>query len=83
MKVYPKVELGEWITIGMYDCVIRKIYDHSLQSSVGQVVFNKDKPTTHDFEWSGDGWVFSESSDFGGYVHESDRYVQILKQGKY
>lgn len=83
MSKCPDISVGKWITIENQDCVISKLYNAESQSGVGQVIFNKSKPTTHVFDWNGDTWFFPEQPDFGGYGRDSDPFVQQLKRGRY
>jgi len=78
----PKIILGEWVVVGGVDCVISNIYEKDSQFGSCEVVFNADKPTTHDVTWDGQKWVFPNRSDFGGYADKTDPYVAILKRGK-
>lgn len=79
----PLVRPGEWIKVGGNDCVVTHVYEDDSQPETGMLVFNPKKPTTHEFRWDGDHWVFSDSPDYGGYARESDPYVRQLKRGKY
>jgi len=36
-------------------------------------------PITHEVDLDGAKWSFPQRPDFGGYVREGDRFVQILK----
>lgn len=46
-----------------------------------KVVFNPQKPTTHDVDWNGQQWFFPERPDFGGYGRDGCPFVRKLKQG--
>ena len=83
MKDIPKIKPGDWLTVGSNDCVVSMIYPPDSQSGVCLVVFNKNKPTTHDIDWDGTKWYFTECPDFGGYAKDSDPFVQQLKRGRY
>ena len=79
----PELSLGKWIVVNGTDCVVSKIYEDNSPFGSCEVVFNIDKPTTHDVVWDGQKWVFPERTDFGGYADRTSNYVFILKQGKY
>jgi hypothetical protein len=78
----PSIKPGDWITVGIHDCVVRKVYKPNSMLGKGQVVFNADKPTMHDIEWDINRWFFPERPDFGGYARPRDPYAQQLKQGR-
>ncbi len=82
MSTMPKIKLGDWIRVGNWDCVVRRVYDKDSPFGVGEVVYNPQKPTTHDFDWNGDEWFLPERPDYGGHGRETDPYVQQLKRGK-
>lgn len=83
MSKVPDIKQGEWITVGTTSCVIKNVYQEGTSDAVCLVVFDEDKPTTHDVSWDGENWVFSERSDYGGYGRNDDKYVQQLKHGRY
>jgi len=59
-------------------CIVRLLYAPESMEGVCQVVFNRQKPTTHDVDWDGETWFFPQRQDFGGYARPSDPYVQML-----
>ena len=79
----PDIKTLDWIRVGSHDCVVRVLYSDNSQSGTCQVVFNKDKPTTHDVCWNGTDWIFSERPDYGGYASNSCPAVRVLKKGRY
>jgi hypothetical protein len=79
----PSVHPGDWIVVGNQQCVVRRVYPNPEDSGVCEVVFNKQKPTTHDVDWNGQDWFFPERPDYGGYGRDGDPYVQQLKRGRY
>ena len=81
--ISPDIKVLDWIRVGPHDCVVRVIYRDNSQPEICQVVFNKDKPTTHDVCWNGTDWFFPKRPDFGGYAPDSCPSVRILKKGKY
>ncbi len=78
------LKAGDWISVNNLDCVVTRIYEKPF-TGMGEVVYNKDKPTTKNFDWDEDRekYYFSEERDFGGYGHERCPYIQQLKKGKY
>ena len=78
MSFIPNVSAGDWIYVGTVRCVVRMVYKPESTNGVCEVVFNKDKPTTHDVDWDGDKWFFPKRPDFGGYPRQSDPFVQQL-----
>lgn len=82
-KDSPSLRAGEWIRVGVHDCVVTRVYPEGSSSGAAEVVFNRSKPTTHDVAWDGKSWFFPERPDFGGYGRQSDPYVQQLLRGKY
>lgn len=78
---HPDIKILDWIRVGGRDCVIQIINSEDSQSGVCQVVFNKDKPTTHDVCWNGTDWFFQERPDYGGYSRDSCPAVRKLKKG--
>ena len=83
MSKPPKIHPGKWITVGDNDCVVKTVYKEGSSSGVCLVVFDKDKPTTHDVDWDGGKWFFPNRPDFGGYGRDDEPYVQQLKRGRY
>lgn len=79
----PKIKSGDWITVGSHDCVVTQIHFGNPVSGDCSVIFNKNSPTSHDVEWDGEKWNFSERLDYGGYVKDSDPFVYQLKKGRY
>ena len=79
----PKINPGDWITVGHIDCVVAIIYPENASSGICKVIHNKKKPTTRDVSWDGEKWFFPERPDFGGYGKISDPYVQKLMRGKH
>ena len=47
-----------------------------------KVVFNPQKPTTHDVDWNGQQWFFPERPDFGGYGVKAKNYALAYNQLK-
>lgn len=82
MKKHPPIRLGSWITVGTRECVVSHLYEENSPFGVCIVVFNKEKPTTHDVDWDGGKWFFPKRSDYGGYPSSNDKYVQTLKGEK-
>lgn len=83
MKEHPEVSEGDWIKVGNVDCIVQKLYQPDSPFGVGQVLFNRDKPTTHEVDWDGEKWIFPERGDYGGYARPSDPYVWKLKKGRF
>jgi len=82
MSDRPKINPGEWISVGSTSCVVANIRDNG----DCEVVFNSSKPTNREAQWNGDTWEFVEPGDYGGYAdkyHRLSLYVQILKRGRY
>lgn len=77
----PKINPMDWITVGIHNCVVMKVYLDDVKEDA-LVVFNNDKPTTHNIEWTGSSCEFSKSTDNGGYPLETSPFVQKLKRGK-
>ena len=82
MSDHPEIRPYDWITVGTTDCVVKTVYAAESKQGVCLVVFNKDKPTTHDVDWDGKAWFFPERLDYGGYGRDGDPFVQYLKRGK-
>lgn len=80
---HANTKVHDCIRVGYRNCIIRIIYSENSHSGICQVVFNKDKPTTHDVCWNGTEWFFPERPDYGGYAPNSCSAVRILKKGKY
>ena len=78
---HPDIKIHDWILVGTRKCVVRRIYDSNSQFGVCEVVFNKDKPTTHDVCWNGEEWCFPDRPDFGGYVPKSCYDTRKLLSG--
>lgn len=83
MSKHPKIQVGDWITVGSHDCVVSMVFTENLSGGVCMVVFDQRKPTTRVVEWGGDNWAFQKSPDYGGYARDSDYCVQQLKRGRY
>ena len=81
MNKHPKVSPGDWIHVKGNRCVVTHVYPPDSQNGVCKVVFNEQKPTTHDVDWNGSDWIFPERPDFGGYGRDSDPFVRQLKRG--
>lgn len=84
MTERPRLTPGEWIWVGIQDCVVAKIYGPEYPRGHCEVVFNPQKPTNKNIVWDGDKWQFTKSS--GGYADNYsrlNRFVDILKQGRY
>lgn len=82
MSKPPEIHPGKWITVDSNSCVVKIVYEEGSSSGICFVVFNKDKPTTHDVDWDGEKWFFPDRPDYGGYAKNSDPYVQQLKRGR-
>ncbi len=82
-KVTPPLFSGQIISVDGIKCVVRKVYEKKSTFGACEVVFNTGKPTSHDIGWDGKKFFFEKRSDFGGYVHESDKYLQILKNNTF
>ena len=78
MAEHPIVREGDWLIVGATRCVVMIVYQANSTNGVCKVVFNKNKPTTHDVTWNGTEWIFPERPDFGGYAQTSNQYVQQL-----
>jgi hypothetical protein len=76
----PEVKLNEIIYIGKIKCIVRRIYESDSPFGVGEVVFEADKPTSHDFDWQDGRWIFPERPDYGGYVAENDPFLNRLRR---
>lgn len=76
----PDIKTNDIIYIGDTKCIVRKVYEPNSPFGVGQVVFERDKPTTRDFDWKEGNWYFPERPDFGGYVQESDPFLNRLRR---
>ena len=83
MSEHPSIKSGDWLTVDATDCVVTVVYPQGYESGVCLVVFNKQKPTTHDVDWDGEKWFFPKRPDFGGYGRDRDPYVLQLKRGRY
>lgn len=77
---YPAVKENEIIYIHNIKCIVRKVYDVGSSFGVGEVIFERDKPASHDFDWKDGRWVFPERPDYGGYVHNCDPFLKRLRQ---
>ena len=83
MTECPKIEPNDWIRVDGVDCVVAFLHEHE-SSRLGEVVHTASDPTSREFEWDGEQFVFSKSRDFGGYAKGSlyGRAVEILKRGR-
>lgn len=81
-KPHPPIQLCELITVGNIKGVVSKIYPNNSEVGVCEITYIHigNKLTRNDVDWSGEFWFFPERRDFGGYVQESDPYLQIFKQ---
>ena len=78
----PKLNTGNWITIGHWHCIVSKIYAEESRDALGlgEVVYNPEKPTTRDFDWDGEKYFFPDRGDFGGYAERTQPgYVRELR----
>ena len=82
MSEAPSVSPKQWITVEGHECVVMIVYPKGSAFGVCSVVFNKQKPTTRDVDWSGTAWFFPDRSDFGGYGRAGDPFVEQLKRGR-
>lgn len=82
MTTHPEIHIGDWIKIGLIDCVVSSVYPEDSTSGICKVIFNKQKPTTRDVDWNGENWFFPERPDFGGYAKGMDYLVLQLKRGR-
>jgi vacuolar-type H+-ATPase catalytic subunit A/Vma1 len=46
----PIVKEHEIIYINGQKCIVRRVYEKGSSSGVGEVVFERGKPTSHDFD---------------------------------
>jgi hypothetical protein len=80
----PQLRIGDWITINRMDCVIAALREPGDPFGLGEVVFDPEKPTSHDFDWDGEKFILPPRPDFGGYADGNPRYraaVEKLKRG--
>ena len=78
---HPEIKPYDWIRVGNRNCVVMNIYPSNSPFGVCKVVFNPQKPTTHDVDWNGQQWFFPERPDVGGYGRDGCPFVRKLKQG--
>lgn len=88
MPARPEVKPGDWIKVGNIHCAVANVRPPELVAHSGniEVVFDAQKPTNHDVEWTGEAWVFCKRPDFGGYAERYSRLstaVAQLKRGRW
>ncbi len=76
----PQIEENEIIYVDGIKCIVRRLYKSESTLGIGEVVFDQGKPTSHDFDWKEGKWYFPDRPDYGGYVSESDPFLNRLRQ---
>jgi len=81
---HPQIKRRDWITVGNREGVVLNIYPDNSETGFCEITYMHicNKATRHDVDGDGTNWFFPERNDFGGYVKESDLYLQILKLGR-
>ncbi len=80
MTVHPDVALFDEIHVGNIRCVVSRVRPPGDVFGDLEVVFNPDKPTVHDVDWTSEGWAFSKRGDFGGYAFRIERLAPFIAQ---
>ena len=77
----PALKENDIIFVGNTKCIVRRVYEANSPFGAGEVVFEgKSKPTSHDVDWKDGKWYFPDRPDFGGYVPESDPFLNRLRR---
>lgn len=82
MIQHPSIAPKDWIEVSGQRCVVMAVYPDDSPFGVCKVVFNKDRPTTHDVEWDGEQWMFPQRPDYGGNASKDNPFVRQLINGK-
>lgn len=83
----PPIKPGDWISIGVRDCVVTKIYPDKALADL-EVVYLDDleKAINDDVVWRNDKWEFKHSGPSGGYADKYGHlaeHVQKLRRGRF
>ncbi len=76
----PDVALFDEIHVGNVRCVVSRVRPSGDVFGDLEVVFNPDKPSVHDVDWTDGGWAFSKRGDFGGYAARIERLGPFAAQ---
>lgn len=80
MANLPHIALFDEIYVGSRRCVVSLVREPGHDFGDCEVVFNPDKPTSHDVVWVTDHWEFPKRGDFGGYASHSDRLRPFVRK---
>ena len=79
----PHVAPFDAIDVGNIRCIVTRVRSFGDVAGDLQVVLNPDKPTTHDVNWTANGWAFSAHGDFNGHATRIESlapFVTALRQ---
>src|SRR3954454_11981971 len=87
MAERPHVNQCDSIKVGNLDCVVSAVRPPEMVQFAGdiEVVFNSQKPTNHDAEWTVKAWALCKRPDFDGYADKYSRLrepVALLRRGR-